>query len=190
MYKIITKQEQDIKGSCITVHDIEEQMEYLYSLYKKDDSASEDGSKGEVALKKIKSKCYKCNNTGHRSNGCRSRVKESVNYHGDRDEGKFNGECHICGKRGHRRQDCWELNKNVSSHPIGCSRIKGSSNAATNTQISDNDTPNFMLMNFDGVKDEEMGLVAQEFANNFTLINGPNVVIADPGGTFHSTPHI
>ena len=47
----------------------------------------------------------------------------------------------------------------------------------------------FVLMNMNGMDDEYMGLVAQKFPNNFTLLNDPNVYIADSGFTCHSTPH-
>ena len=59
LYKIIIKQVKYAKGSRVTVDDIVKQMEYLYCIYKEDDSVSEDGGKGEVALITIKGKCYK-----------------------------------------------------------------------------------------------------------------------------------
>ena len=88
-------------------------------------------------------------------------MKATGKYHGGRDKGNFKVECHNDGKGVYCCQDFWELKNNSSSIHRGCKYIKEAYNAAKNTQSRDNYNPNFMLMNIDGVKDEEMELAAQ-----------------------------
>ena len=116
-------------------------------------------------------------------------MKATWNYYSSRGTVKFNGEWHKCGKRGHYCQNFWELKNNASSFHRVWKLSYEAYNTSTNTQSKENDTPEFMLMNIDGVDDEDMVLVAQEFPNNLTLINDTNVVISDSGAPCYSTPH-
>jgi hypothetical protein len=67
-----------------------------------------------------KTRCYNCQQFGHRSYDCKNATVERTDNGGGgnkKNKGKKKGKCSTCGKQGHSQEDCWIDPKNSAKVP-------------------------------------------------------------------------
>ena len=167
-YKAVLTSEQRRKGTNLVIEDLSSVMNQLWrQMYGKNNNNSNDNGGAELTLAAFEGHCYKCNEKGHKANKCPNGNKNNTNK-----GRRFNGNCNLCGKKGHKAIDCWEKPENAHKRPKNY-HPKGNEQASA-------------AINEGRV---EYLLAGMSFPKSISILNDPNVWIADSAATVHSSPH-
>jgi len=176
-YQAVLTAEQRLRGDELALSDLETAMNQHWRQTKSPKTNDDEGSDFALSSMNFGGFCYNCKQKGHKANKCPKKNggksgggKQNNNGGGS---GKFGGKCNNCGKVGHRGSDCWDKEENASKRPNGY-RPKGEMGASAMD---------------DGDSKVEFLLCGMSFSNDQSILNDPNVWIADSAATVHTTPH-
>eukprot|EP00957_Ditylum_brightwellii_P208978 15359734-Ditylum_brightwellii.AAC.1 len=107
-YGTVLTVEQRMKGSNLTMVDLQETMTQLFRTTHRVEDETED--KNEMGLTMADIKCYRCGKKGHKGYQCNKKAREKK---GNRSKEK----CSCCGKTGNSTDDCFDDPKNAGKRP-------------------------------------------------------------------------
>ena len=172
-YASILATEERSKGASLTLADLEAAMDTEYRIrYGVKGTEREKKKRGELSLSAFNGKCYNCQEEGHVARDCPKSLKDQ--RFGGKGQGKFKGTCNNCGKHGHKKTNCWQLEENKDKRPRG---YKGKSERGLVTKESESS------------ESREFLLMTKGFSTNDSILDDPNVFIADTGATSDTTPY-
>ena len=119
-YKAILTTEQGIKGTALTMEDLESTMmqQWRQTFQKKPENKNTDSNKitlmGSTTTGSFNGTCYNCQQKGHRANQCPTKKKGK---NGGNSKGNSSLKCTNCGKPGHVEAKSWDLAANSGTRP-------------------------------------------------------------------------
>jgi len=98
---------------------------------------------------------------------------------------RFKGRCNNCGRTGHKEIDCWLKEENANKRPpyFKVPNAEGMVQETASAAVDKQCGVEFLLCSVPAV-------AATTFTNEQSLLNDPNVWIADSAATVHNTPHL
>ena len=100
-YKAIITCEQRIRGTAVTMNDIESAMHQHWRSIKGTSRKTRNEDDEELTLSAFDGVCFKCGKKGHKSQDCQSGSKPGSANKGKGSKQRFDGKCNTCGKPGH-----------------------------------------------------------------------------------------
>ena len=172
-YASILATEKRMKGANLTLENLEAAMDTEYRIrYGVKGTEREKKKRGELSLSAFNGIYYNCQLEGHLARDCPKSIKDQ--RFGDKGGGKFKGTCNNCGKLGHKKTDCWQLEENKNKRPSGYKKKSEKGLATTESEDSGG---------------KECLLMTKGFSTDDSILNDPNVFIADTGATSDTTPY-
>ena len=115
-YKSILTTEQRVKGSLVTLEDLQSTMNQHWRQIGGNNETEKNNKISLAAVSGII--CFKCSKKGHKASVCpennKSGEKDGSNKQGQGSKNKDKRKCYHCGKVGHISPNCWENEKNAS----------------------------------------------------------------------------
>ena len=178
MYDLVLTSLQVQKKMELKVIDLRETMNVYYRGKVKSKDGDKDTGDKELNLSAFEGTCYDCKKPGHKSYQCPNKKSRGTNY----DKGKkFMGKCNDCNKFGHMKKDCWKNPDNANKKPQWL-KDKEKNREHGNATVKNTGRVEYLLCQ---VTKEEM--VTDDTSQS--ILDDPNVWIADSGATSDSTPH-
>ena len=176
MYQSVLSGVQLEKNTNLKMTDLEAAM---YQVWRQNNAVKNRDDDKEVALAAVTEiTCFKCGAKGHKSNDPRCpKYKKRVWKQGKKGKDENDGtKCKHCGKP-HPSDTCWSLPENASKRPAN---YKGKVQEVGAAAISGDSTT---------CKSVEYMLAGIEFPTDISILEDPNVWIADSATTVHNTPY-
>jgi hypothetical protein len=108
-YKAVVTCEQPIKGTLITITDLELAMHQHWRAIKHMNKTKRSKFDKELTLSAFDGTCFNCGKKGHKSTKCKNKKKAG----GKTSKGKLAGKCSAWGKPGQMARTCWENDENA-----------------------------------------------------------------------------
>ena len=168
-YQSVLAMLQMNKQDLLTLDDVEKAMKQVWQQNKVSKGKGKDNDQ-ELALvtagaNRKGPKCFNCNEIGHISRNCPNKRSKNSNAL---------KKCRHCGKPGHEEKSCWNKPGNDKPNWLKEKEAKRNEMGAAGIQ--------------EQVKQLEIVLCTLTFPKTMTLLEDPDVWIADSAATVDSTP--